>query len=67
MEILIIIGGIAVAIALIVWLFPVFIGLSIVAFLAWVVANITGLPFWGAVVLLAVVGLVGFVLLNIFD
>jgi hypothetical protein len=66
-EVLIVIGAIAVGIILIATLFPVFIALSVVAFLAWVVANITGLPFWGAAVLVVVVGLVGYVLLNIFD
>jgi hypothetical protein len=67
MEILIIVGAIAVAIALAVWLFPIFIGLSIVAFLAWVVSNVTGLPFWGAAALIAGIGIVGYILLNLFD
>jgi hypothetical protein len=66
-EVLIVVGAIVVAVALVVWLFPIFIGLSVVAFLAWVVSGVTGLPFWGAVVLLAVFGIVGFFVFNLFD
>jgi hypothetical protein len=67
LEVLIVIGGLVVAGILAAWLFPLFIGVCVVAFLAWVVASVTGLPFWGAVALLIVLGIVGYVLFNLFD
>jgi hypothetical protein len=53
-EILIVIGGIVVAIALIVAAIPLFVALCAIAFVAYVISNITGLPF-GAVFGVAVV------------
>jgi hypothetical protein len=67
LEVLIVIGGLVVAGVLAVWLFPLFIGVSVVAFLAWVVASITGLPFWGAVVLVLVLGVIGFAIYAFLD
>jgi hypothetical protein len=67
MEVLIVIGGIVVAIILIVTLLPLFIGICVVAFLAWLVSNTTGLSFWGAAVLFAVLAAVGYVVLTLLD
>lgn len=64
MEVLIAIGAIFLAIIVIVALFPLLVAVSIIAFLAWLVSNATGLPFWAAFVLVAVIGVVGYILHN---
>lgn len=58
MEVLIVIGGILVAliVAAIVW--PLVAAVAIVAFLAWLCSGATGVPFWVAFAIIAIVGLV---------
>jgi hypothetical protein len=48
-------------------LIPVLIAAGIVAIIAYVISGITGLPFWGAFVAVAVIGGIGYLLLNPFD
>jgi hypothetical protein len=48
-------------------LIPVLIAAGIVAIISYVIASATGLPFWGVFIGVAIVGAVGYVVLQIFD
>jgi hypothetical protein len=48
-------------------LIPVLVAAGIVAIISYVIAEFTGLPFWGVFIAVAVIVGVGYVLLQLFD
>jgi hypothetical protein len=63
----VVLGAIAIIAAVIGVLIPVLVAVGIVAIISYAIASLTGLPFWGVFIAVAVIGGIGYVVLQIFD